>query len=331
MSVFLTGGTGLIGSHVADLLRSRGTEVVCLQRPSSDTSFLRSIGCEIRQGDVRDDPDVTVESMEGCRAVVHCAAVIYVDQPWPRVRAVNVTGTERILTAARRAGAERAVHVSSVAVYGSAEGRVDEDARTDTPLRPGDLYARSKREAEEVAMEIHERGKLDVTILRPGAVYGERDRLFVPRVAGIIRWPVTPLLGDGSNTIPAVYAGNLAGAVIRALTSEEAPGRAYNVATDEPLTQRRFLEGLAAGMNEPVRFVSLPGGLVRRLAEVGELLGVSLPEARDLGLRRGARLASRDNPFVSGRIRRELGWEPEVEVEEALKRTGAWIGEEGVA
>lgn len=327
MTVFLTGGTGLVGSHVADRLRSRDEEVICLQRPSSDTFFLRAIGCRIVQGDVRDDPEVIVEAMDGCRAVVHCAAVIYADRPWPKIRAVNVTGTERVLGAAARAGVARAVHLSSVAVYGSVEGAVDEESPRDTPLRPTDLYARSKREAEDVAFGVHDATELEVAVLRPAAVYGERDRLFAPRMARMIHWPVTPLVGKGDNTIPVVYAGNVSGAVLRILAQEGAGGAAYNLAVDEPVTQRGFLKGLAGGMDATARFLPLPGSVVRWIASVGEAVGVTLPEARDLGLRRAARLASTDNPFVSRRIRTELGWEPDVPVLDALERTGRWLAE----
>ena len=180
MRVFLTGGTGLLGSHLAHELRSHGHEVVALHRPEADTLFLEETECDLVEGDIRDDAEVLSPLMDGCSHLVHGAALVYAGGAWPRVRAVNVDGTRNVLTAGRLAGVQHAVHVSSVAVYGDAPPPVDESTPTDSDLPPGDLYARSKREAEEVARGIEEKRGFPVTILRPAAVYGERDRLMAP-------------------------------------------------------------------------------------------------------------------------------------------------------
>ena len=178
MRVFLTGGTGLIGSHIAERLRARGDEVVALRREDSDTRFLEQHGCTVVRGDVRDPHDELAVHMAGCDALVHAAALVYGSESWPRVRAVNVEGTTHVLRAVYAARVPAAVHLSSVAVYGRTWGRVDEDTPIDSPLRPGDLYARSKREAEAAAHREAKStlGGVRLTILRLAAVYGERDR-----------------------------------------------------------------------------------------------------------------------------------------------------------
>src|SRR5688572_3447986 len=173
MRVFVTGGTGLIGSHVAERLRLRGDEVIALAREDSDTRFLEQLGCVLARGDVRDTPDDLARAIDGADAVVHTAALVYARESWPRVRAVNVEGTAHVLEAATRAGVRAATHVSSVAVYGSVRGPIDEDTPTDAPLAATDLYARSKREAEAAARREAEEGGIRLTILRPSAVYGE--------------------------------------------------------------------------------------------------------------------------------------------------------------
>ena len=108
MRVFLTGGTGLIGSHVAERLRARGDEVVALHRQGSDAGFLRELRCTLVSGDVRDAPETLALGMRGCRAVVHGAALVYAEESWPRVHAVNVEGTKNVLRAAALAAAVRA-------------------------------------------------------------------------------------------------------------------------------------------------------------------------------------------------------------------------------
>jgi nucleoside-diphosphate-sugar epimerase len=119
--------------------------------------------------------EALAEGMRGCDALVHAAALIYTDQSWPRVREVNVGGTEGVFRAAASAGIRRAVHLSSVAVYGDstdAEAGVDEDSPTDGSLRPKERYARSKREAERVVREVADGTGMSVAMLRASAIYG---------------------------------------------------------------------------------------------------------------------------------------------------------------
>lgn len=324
MRVYLTGGSGLLGSHTAELLRRGDHEVVALHRRSSSTSFLEELGCELVEGDVRDEAATLAPGMAGCTHLVHGAAMVYGGGSWPRVRAVNVEGTRSVFEAAAQAGVPRAVHLSSVAVYGTVEGPVDEDTPIDIPIPATDLYARSKREAEAEARALEADEGLAVSVLRPAAVYGERDRLMSPTLADMVRRPVTFLMGKGDNHLPVVYAGNVAQAVVRAL-EEGRRGATWNVGMDHPVTQRGLLEGIARGMEERTTLVSLPAPLVRRGADLLEKLGVSAPGAEHLPLGRVARLALGENPYPSGTIRRELGWNPPVPLDEALARTGRWL------
>ncbi len=328
MRVFLTGGTGLLGSHLAHELRAHGHEVVALHRRTADTVILEECECELVEGDIRDEAEALTPLMEGCSHVLHGGALVYAGGSWPRVRAVNVDGTRNVLTAARRAGIGHAVHVSSVAVYGSAPGPVDESTPTDSDLAPGDLYARSKREAEEVARGIEEKRGLPVTIVRPAAVYGERDRLMAPAIRDLLRLPVVPLFGPATNALPVVYAGNVAVAIRLAL-EKGSGGATYDIGLDHPLNQRELMEWLAAGLGRTPRFVTLPGPLVRRSGELLAGLGLRTPGAKHLPINRLTQLALSENPYPSNRIRSELGWDPPHTHRQALERTGRWLAHRG--
>jgi 2-alkyl-3-oxoalkanoate reductase len=331
--LFLTGGTGLVGSHVAARFRERGMPVRALHRPSSDTAHLQSIGCELVEGDIRQDPESLAMAMKGCDAMVHAASLVYADLPWPRVRTINVEGTEAVFRGAVAAGIPRAVHVSSVAVYGIPEGQVDETSPTDRPLRPRERYARSKREAEAAVRELAEGvPALTVALLRPTAIYGERDRLFTPRMAGHLGRRRQILLGSGRTPLPLVYAGNLSGAVEAALTRPLPERiRAYNVTGTSPVSQRDFYGALARALGKRTRFVPIPGGLVRLGARAADALGLQLPGMEEVPFTRAALLATRPNPYRADRIRDELGWVPEVDGDEAVRRTAEWLAREGEA
>lgn len=324
MRVFLTGGTGLIGSHIAALLRHDGHEVVALCRRDSDAAYLQRIRCAIVEGDVRDPAESLAPSIAGCSHAVHAAALVYAGGSWPTVREVNVEGTRHVLEAAALAGVRHTVHVSSVAVFGTVDGPVAEDAPTDGAISKSDLYARSKREAESVARAVEAERGLGVTVLRPSAVYGERDRLLTVRLARVVRRRMAFLLGPGANTLPVVYAGNVASAAVLALEAGRG-GATFMLGMDYPLTQRGLLEGLAGGMGADPLLVSIPTAVVRSVAAVLQRVGVSAPGTGHLPLGRVARLALGENPYSSERIRRELGWEPPHRHEEALERTGGWL------
>jgi nucleoside-diphosphate-sugar epimerase len=207
VKVFLTGGTGLVGSHVAEHLARAGHEVRALVRPGTDAAFLGSLDAELREGDIT-EPGSLAGALRGCDAVVHAAAAITARAPWELFRRVNVRGTESVLAAAVDQGVPRAVHVSSVAVYGGDEivlrGGVDEDASMSRPLPPGELYGRSKREAEEVALRFQREARLEVTLVRPDVIYGERDRVVIPIFARYLSAPVVPTVGGGHKELPLV-------------------------------------------------------------------------------------------------------------------------------
>jgi nucleoside-diphosphate-sugar epimerase len=323
--VYLTGGTGLLGSHMAELLRRRGHEVVALCREGADVGFLETIGCELVTGDVRSSPAALAPGIGGCSHVVHGAALVYAGGSWSSVYEVNVEGSRNVAQAAAAADVGHFLHVSSVAVYGTVHVVTDEEHGGFAALPETDYYARSKREAEEVVRDVERSEGLPVTVMRPSAVYGERDRLMVPALARICRRRWVPLFGSGDNTLPVVYAGNVAQAMLLVLeASSGGPASTYDVGLDHPLTQRELMSGLARGLGHEPRFLSVPARAVRAGVAILSRAGVGTPGARHLPLDRVARLALGENPYPSRRIRRELGWDPPFGHAEALERTGRW-------
>jgi nucleoside-diphosphate-sugar epimerase len=168
-----------------------------------------------------------------------------------------------------------------------------------------------------------------LTVLRPAAVYGERDRLLTLRLQALVNRALVPLVGDGRNTLPLVYAGNVAAAVERCLDRppERSP-RTYDLGLDHALTQEHLLAGMARALGRSPRYVRLPAALVRTCARLSERFGLTVPGAGDLSFTRFVRLALDENPFASRRIRRELDWTPPFGHDEGLSRTAAWLTRE---
>ena len=320
MSVLVTGASGLVGSHVVAALVARGEQVRALVRPASRAAVMR-LGAEAVAGDVT-DPAAWQAAARGVRAIVHSAALVQRRASWEQYVAVNVDATRLAVAAARTAGA-RLIHISSVAVYAGSAAYPSRPERRDEdfpfqPIATPDFYARSKRMAEDVVRAAATRGDFIVAALRPTVIYGERDRLFTPRVIRAARLRFVPQIGPGTNRLSCVYAGNVAAAVVAALDSPLQGFRAYNVTSDGPpaLSQPEFFAAFAAALGRRYWSIPIPTALA------GLVLG--LFTARRLA-RAAVSFVSGENPYSDARIRAELGWRPPTPAPEAIGRTVTWF------
>src|SRR5437870_5143494 len=126
MRVFVTGATGFVMGAVARALRARGDAVTALVRNPSRAASLTALGCDLVAGDVTEAAAVT-SNLSRCDALVHGAAIYEIGVDAERRRAMeetNVTGTRRILDAARAAGIPRIVYVSTIAAFGNTHGAI---------------------------------------------------------------------------------------------------------------------------------------------------------------------------------------------------------------
>jgi oxidoreductase len=323
LTVLVTGGSGLVGSHVIEALRRATVPMRALVRPGGEP-VVQALGAEPVTGDVTDAAAWRRAAAGGLSGIVHAAARVGPGASYQAYEAVNVGGSRLAVATARASGAHL-VHVSSVSVYsGSADYRPTAERRTEDaafrPIAPDDYYARSKRESEQLIREAAQAGVIGATAIRPDVIFGERDRLFAPRVYRSIRARIVPLVGPGTNHLPCVYAGNVASAIVAALKLRRPGFRAYNVTRDAApaLTVREFMEAFADAAGVRIRVVRLP-----------------LPLARwTLGIWSGRRLAraalafmTGDDPYVTERAEAELNWQPAVETRTGIARTVRWLME----
>lgn len=331
MRVYVTGGTGLLGSHAIARLRRRGDGVVALVREHSDRSFLESVGADLVVGDVLAAPEQMAAGMRGCDVVVHAAALVFTRASWKDYVRINVGGTENVLTAAARAGVQRVLHVSSVAAYGWTPDR--ERYREDDWLEPriprSLAYAHSKQASEARAWELHRAGIVRLTTVRPPVVYGERDRSATPILARWASLPRIPILRGATTPMPVVYAGNVARGILAALDRPASVGRAYNLAQDAPVSLQDMLAGFARGLGREPRFLRFPARPASAVARLVDALTAALPGLSRTRARRAIRLVTRGNPYDSARARLELGWTNLTPHEVALRRTAEWWMENG--
>jgi len=323
MRALVTGATGFLGSHIAERLVARGDEVRALVRSSSDTAFLQKLGVELVTGDVT-DPQSLAPAMAGMEVVYHAAARVADWGPWRDFERVTVDGTRNVLNATIQAGVPRLLHVSTDGVYALSafEGVVTEDSPLEKHFGWLDYYRRSKLAAERLARRYAEEGKLAITIVRPGLLFGERDRVMFPGIVAFLKSGSAAYLGRADNPLPYIYAGDVAEACIAGATSDAAAGRIYNVVSDEPVTQQAVFDAIAdaAGIPKPKRHI--PIRLIYAMAmgmEAWCLFGRRRKAHPEI-TRFGVILLAYNFREDASRLRAELGWAPKVPMQEAVKR-----------
>ena len=323
MKALVTGATGFLGSHIVERLVQKGDDVRALVRPSSDTSLLEEWGVELVSGDV-EDPKTLAPAMDGVEVLYHTAARVTDWGAWGQFKSTTIDGTRNVMAAAVQAGVPRVLQVSTDGVYALSafDGLVTEDSPLERRFGWLDYYRRSKLAAERIARDHAERGKLGLTVVRPGLIFGERDRVMFPGIVAFLKGSSAAYLGRGENSLPYVYVGDVADACILGGTSDAAIGQTYNVVSDEPVTQKQVFDTIAdaAGLPRPKRH--MPTRLVYSIAMAMEAWCVFARRRKahpDL-TRFAVILLAYDFREDASKLRRELGWAPEVPMTEAVRR-----------
>jgi farnesol dehydrogenase len=225
--VLLTGGTGFLGRNVARSLSAAGHELRVLAREGSDLRGLPE-GVSTARGDVTDLASLQ-RAAEGCRAIVHLAALVKVWVPDPsRFEAVNVGGIRNALCAAKDAGA-RLVYTSSFMAVGPAGPAPADESQVHPLAGFRNAYERTKAQADVVAREAAAAGR-DVVILYPGVVYGPGDmtegNLVARLVSDHLRGRLPALVGPGDRLWSYSYVADVADGHAFALAKGK-PGERY--------------------------------------------------------------------------------------------------------
>lgn len=327
MKILVTGTTGLLGGHLLRELQQRGEQIRALVLPVENADKLLAQGVEVVRGDVT-DASTLAPAVKDVEIVVHLAGMMGVWRPIADYRAVNVAGTENLYRAAQQAGVRRFVHTSSHTVYGLGHGRflTEED-----PLRPDpDPYSITKAEGDRLVRRLMYNSKLETVILRPGTFFGPGDRLHFGRMAERIKQGKGVIVGRGDNALPFCYVTDIVQGFLLATYHAKAPGQVYNITNDRPLTQQAMFNAIAdaVGGQRPTRHLPyLPiyyGGIVAE-----QIAAIS--HGKPFVTRLGAMMFGTDNRHSVGKARRELGYEPKVDLLEGVKLAAEWFNAGGMA
>jgi nucleoside-diphosphate-sugar epimerase len=327
--MLVTGASGLVGSHVAERALREGWRVRALVRSEAGLEFLRDGGVEFARGDLSDAASLAAAAT-GATVIVHCAAKVGDWGPVDDYRAVNVHGLEVLLRAAEQGGAlRRFVHISSLGVY-PARDHFGTDESVPPSTTGIDGYTLTKVEAEQLVLDHVAKFRLPAVVLRPGFIYGPRDRTVLPRLLERLKSKQFAYLGPPDKLMNNTFVGNLTEAVFRAIACDAAIGRVYNIADSRLVTKKEFVETIcrAADYAIPTNVVPLPVArfLASLLEAVYRLLGkqeaplLSSARIKFLGL---------NLDYCIDRARRELSYDPPCDFAEAMPRTVEWFRDQG--
>lgn len=320
MRVLVTGASGFLGQATAAAVRAAGHEVRTFQRRPSGVEGVSDVLGSMT------DPAAVARAVDGIEAVVHLAAkVSLAGDPDDFVR-VNVDGTRTLLDAARGAGVERFVFVSSPSVAHTGSSLVGADAGPAEPARARGDYARTKAAAELLALAADAPG-FAVVAVRPHLVWGPGDTQLVGRIVDRARSGRLPLLDSGAALIDTLYVDNAASAMVAALdhaADDGVHGTAYVVTNGEPRPVGDLLAGICTASGVPAPRVHVPAGVARFAGSLVEAVWrVRAGEDEPPMTRFLAEQLSTAHWFDQRRTRRDLQWTPAVSIDEGLGRLAA--------
>ncbi len=328
----MTGAPGWLGTRFVEAL-TRGFDgqapsgkdrrVRCLVLDGVEATALERLGAEVVRGDVR-DLDSLKRCLDGMESVFHLAGVIHPGRP-RELFAVNTRGTENVLTAAIAAGAKRFIYVSSNAVGGIRRWR--RIMAESEPDRPYMSYGKSKWLAEQSLKRAHERGQIEAVILRPCWFYGPGQPARQTRFFKMIKAGNPIVFGDGRNLRSMSYLDNTVQALQLAEVAPRAAGQLYWIADERPYSTLEIYETVARLLDVKQFKPRFVPGLVSELCmyadAVFQALGFYQTEIHVAGE------MNKDIACLITKAKQELGYRPQVELEEGMRRSIRWCRQTG--
>ncbi len=316
--VFITGALGFVGRALMAGYRALDVETRGLDLRADPE-------LEVLAGDVT-QPEGWQAHLEGCDLVIHTAAIVTNNVARSEAWRVNVLGTRCALDAAARAGVQRFVHLSSLAAMRSVtEDGADERA----PVMPtGNPYVDTKIASEHAVLAAHAAGEMQCTILRPADIYGPGSRPWTIVPVQMIKKDLFLLPAHGQGLFRALYIDDLVRGVMLAAEKEAALGQIIILGGEQAVPCERFFGYYCRMLGKgPPRTMSTTAAKV--IAELVRALFTLLGKRTELG--RGAMdMLAKKTTVSNAKAHQLLGWQPQVNLDEGMRRTEAWLREQGM-
>jgi dihydroflavonol-4-reductase len=318
----VTGGNGFVGSHLVEALLKKGYEVVCLVRNKSDLRFLSGLQVEYKYGDITDKSSL-IEPLKGAVFVFHVAGITRSKNKAEYFR-VNASGTRNLLQACllTNPSVEKLVYVSSQTAAGPGKDLhpIDENAKCE----PINNYGKSKLKGEKEVLNFKD--KLPVTIIRPPAVYGPRDKDIL-YFFQMINKGIIPSFGLKESYLSLVYVKDLVQGLILAAESQKSSGQIYFLTDGKTYSWSEAFGIVRDSLGVKAIRLRIPKSVLVTFAFFSEAFTRLLGKTPLLHLGRAKELCQRFWICDISKAKTELGFLPEYDLEKGAFETANWYKE----
>lgn len=324
MIALVTGATGFIGSHLVDLLLKQKYAVRVLLRRTSDTVWLQGLPIEYVYGDLF-DTNALREAVAGVDYVFHSAGVTKAKTAAEYFRG-NTEGVKNLLDAVTQnnPGLKRFVQISSQTAAGPSPGKTPITEET-TP-RPITTYGRSKLAGEEACAE--RLGRIPITIIRPPAVYGPRDR-DIFEFFNTMSKGLQPMVGMKEKFVSLIHVGDLVRGFLMAAESENAIGQTYFLSSSQVYGWKEVGEVARRIIGKTAFRVKIPEAGVFAIAAVSEFFGLFSRKPVLINLEKARDMVQDYWTCDSSKANRDFGYVQEITLDEGIRNTVEWYKSKG--
>jgi nucleoside-diphosphate-sugar epimerase len=326
MKAIVTGATGFVGSHIADILASKGYMVTCLVRKTSNLRWLENKGYNIVPIDFHNIDELKA-IVEGQDYFYHIGGATFARNEAEFMRS-NCTVTKNILDAISEVNPslKRFLFMSSQTVAGPASS-LDTPATEDMPTNPLTAYGRSKKAAEDIVMSYSE--KLPVSIVRAPAVYGSRDTAIYD-IFKIIKYGMGTFIGFKPKYISLIEGSDLARGSIMAAESEKAINETYFITSKKIYTWDEVIPEIRKAYNSNFLIkLRLPHFAVLSIAYLSEQLGKFSKKPPVFNYDKGIDFIQKYWICSGEKAKQDFGFEQGVSLEEGVRKTVEWYKAQG--
>ncbi|MBN1155633.1 NAD(P)-dependent oxidoreductase [candidate division KSB1 bacterium] len=324
MKSLVTGSNGFIGSHLVDYLLTKGHQVRCLVRKTSNLQWIHHLPVEFVYGDIT-ATETLPPAVEGVDYVFHLGGTVRVAHESEFLR-INHGGTINLLKACAEFNPQlkRFVFASSQAAAGPSNSMTP--VRECDEAKPISRYGRSKRVAEEAVLDFAE--KIPATIVRPPSVYGERDDDFL-ELFNYVNRGIKMLVGRGDKYISLIYIGDLVRGIYSAALSERSIGEIYFLTDMKPHSSNEIETEIARALNKKPFTIRFPELLIDLYAFVGETM--ARMRGRVAIVNKDKALEMKQSYWLvdGSKAKSHLDFKTEMSLEAGMKKTAQWYIEQG--
>ncbi len=322
--ILITGANGFIGSHLAEALAAKKYQIRCLVRKSSDLHSIKDLPVEFVYGDLLDLPALTA-AVQGVDMVYHLAGLTKAKTKEEYDRG-NHIATKNLLEAVLRVnpGLRRFVHVSTQAAVGPSTGGKPVDETT--PFHPLTTYGITKMEAEKECLRLMDR--LPITITRPPAVYGPRDKdvfeFFHTMAKGL-----QPMVGFNNKEVSLIHVKDLVDGIIAAGEHPKAVGQTYFISSERYYDWKTIGAVTAKVMGKRALRLRIPEFGVYIIAAFSELYGLVSRQPVLINFEKARDMVQDAWTCSIAKAQRDLNFRESFTLESGIRNTVEWYKREG--